>query len=152
MDVDETAEGERHARGAVAYICAQFPELAALLPDRFGLFSRGFSVGDGVSTHPDAVDRSWLSYWGGAPFLKDPAVPEDFFAAGIKNAGGSEYLFAMWRIGGRRFWFMDQYVVFQSDAGNVSQANTRARFQRVLAAWREESGSAAWSGDRKVMR
>jgi hypothetical protein len=144
MDRSELPERERHARGAQEYIEREFPRLHERLPTDLPLFSSGFGAGDGVCTHPELMSRDWLAYWGG-PAFRAASVPDGFVAAGIKNSGGSEYVFAMWRHGGRVLWFQDQYVNFHG--GAASQDRTRARLDAALARWDSSSGDVVVSGD-----
>ncbi|MDQ5871645.1 MAG: hypothetical protein M3547_05505 [Acidobacteriota bacterium] len=53
-------------------------------------------------------------------------------AIGLKNAGDSEHVFAMWRQGGRRFWFQDQYVAFFAPDPSIAWPHTRKRFEEAL--------------------
>lgn len=144
MERDELANREHHANGALSYIAREFPRLHERLPEGMKLFSHGFGRGDGACSHPERMASDWLDYWGGGAF-RDSTVPDGFVAAGVKNSGGSEYLFAMWRQGGRSFWFQDQYVNFHG--GEASQERTRARLGAALAAWESSTDDVIMSGD-----
>lgn len=102
-------------RGAAAeeFLRQKFPAVVPYFPAATAPFSRGFGSGDGCSTHPALVDERWMTHRGGGAFEEARAsIPDGFFAAGVKNAGGSEYVFAMWKRDGRLFWFQQQYVNF----------------------------------------
>ena len=147
MERSELAEREDHARGALRYIEREFPRLHECLSGDLQLFSAGFGGGDGACTHPGLMSRDWLGYWGG-PAFRASDVPDGFIAAGVKNSGGSECLFAMWRKDGRSFWFQDQYVNFHG--GSASLDGTRGRLDAALARWVSSSGDVVLSGERDM--
>ncbi len=137
---------EKLVAGAIAYLRTELPELVDVLPPEAQPFSRGFGQGDGLATHPNLVSTSWLTFRGGQAFLCDQSVPDGFMAVGVKNAGDSENAFAMWRKGGRRFWFQDRYVDLMVRGGcRIKQV--RNRFLETLRRWETTSGDVAQSGD-----
>lgn len=132
--------------GALAYLRKELPELADVLPPEAQPFSRGFGQGDGLATHPKLVSASWLAFRGGQAFLCDERVPDGFMAVGLKNGGDSEYAFAIWRKGDRRFWFQDRYVNLMV-RGGYRIKKVRNRFSQALRRWEMTSGDVALSGD-----
>lgn len=128
-EADETGRGA----AAEAFLRRKFPAVLAYFPAATAPFSRGFGAGDGCSTHPALVQTGWMTRRGGGAFEAARAsIPEGFFAAGVKNAGGSEYVFAMWKRGGRLFWFQQQYVNFH--VGEAYEA-VRASLAAALEQW-----------------
>ncbi len=143
---DWLPEREEMIPGALAYLRKQLPELADVLPPEAQPFSRGFGQRDGLATHPKLVSASWLTFRGGQAFLCDERVPGGFMAVGLKNGGDSEYAFAMWRKGDRRFWFQDRYVNLMVRGGcRIKQV--RNLFSEALRRWETTSGDVAQSGD-----
>ena len=143
----ELAEQLERAIAALRYIHREFPAIPPRLPSELRLFSRGFGRGDGACTHPDLLDDSWLLYWGGTSFAAAD-VPEGFAAAGIKNGGGSEYVFVMWRRGGRTLWFQDQFANLQ--AGSYQDA-TRTRLAALFRRWDETTADILQSGTHDLL-
>jgi hypothetical protein len=144
----DLAEQLERAIGSVRYVHQEFPIIAARLPPDLKLFSRGFGVGDGACTHPDLLDDGWLAYWGGRRFAAAD-VPDGFTAAGTKNAGGSEYVFVMWRRGDRTLWFQDQYVNFH--VGGYQDA-TRQRLADLFLLWDQGTSDIIQSGTRDLSK
>jgi hypothetical protein len=129
---DLLKERKGFALGSLDYIRQEFPALADRTPAKLKPFSRGFGVGDGMATHPAVVKDDWLYYRGGEAFALDEGVSDGFHCFGLKNAGGSEYVFAMWRRGRRRFWFQAQYVNFH--VGNYYE-EVREQIAHALRLW-----------------
>lgn len=132
----------------VRFIVANWPEVSRYIPQEAVPLRRGFGVGDGICSRPDIASDAWVRSSGGADFLERPDVPEGFFWLGVQNRGGSEYLFLMWRRGGRGFWFYDQYVVLMSGNSAESYSRTANRLRRALAAWENGHGDVIVSGIR----
>jgi len=141
---NETNE-ERRSRDVFAYCLAHWPALGRYVPVEALALARRIAGSDGVCTHADAAAPDFVNSRGFEKFLSDLPVPDGFFWAGIQNRGGSEYVFAMWRVGTRRFWFYDQYVVYmcQSDA---SHELTATHLAEALGRWDTGTEDVAFSG------
>lgn len=128
------------------YIWENWPEIRAFVPtEKCFVTDRYPRLADGICTHPQKADYSWVHSRGGELFTTGPTPPNNFFWLGIQIGGASEYLFLMWYRDRRRFHFYDSYVEFygQSDA---SVELTRERLHLALLRWRFLKGDVVFSG------
>jgi serine/threonine protein phosphatase PrpC len=115
---------------AMDFIARHWPELLARVPEGAAQAPMTWP-GEAVCTRLDAWDPEWVHSRGGRAFVLDPRVPDGFFACGLQYRG-SEYLFAMWREGARRFAFHDQYL---QSMGADAKALVARRLRSALQLW-----------------
>lgn len=92
-----------------AFVRRHFPELIWVEPAHCSGFKIETQAFEGWCTHVAVLDYDWLTGYGIASFLYDPAIPEDFFACGIQGAM-DEKVFALCRDKDRRFFFRDKFL------------------------------------------
>lgn len=130
-------------RRAVRFALARFPALLDEVPLTMCSFAHGFGRGNGCCTHPELLAPEWLLSRGGRLFFEArDRLPDGFCAVGTRNAGGSEYLFAMWKSADRLFSFHAQYVNFQ--VGDHYE-EVGATLGSCLAAWHQGAAHVIWS-------
>jgi len=89
------------------------------------------------SSHDLPTLGDWLSSSGFPQFIKDPNVPDGFFACGIHSPAVSESLLVMWKEKDRYFWLYDMYVLYIAENSGLSVAATRNNLNLALARWNE---------------
>ncbi|MCX5658354.1 MAG: hypothetical protein NTW19_01365 [Planctomycetota bacterium] len=136
-----TERDESLVTPAVAFVKQYFPQLAGRIPPEAKPLSLGYGVFYGLSTHMHQTKKEWFRKQAARPFNEDPDVPDGFFIAGIQSRGGSEALVAMWKSKGRCFFFLETYIYFYTDAGDLAtQVNTE--LCRAIAAWEENASES----------
>jgi hypothetical protein len=117
----------------MSLIADSFPELHERIPYNTTLLDLGFGVFYGVCTHPNPA-KNWFYSNNNDEFPIAADVPDGFFAAGIQDRGSSEWLVVAWQTAGRRFWFRDLYVYYNSDC-DASVERTRRKLHDALQRW-----------------
>ena len=79
----------------------------------------------------------WLSSSGFPRFIKDPNVPDGFFACGIHSPAVSESLLVMWKEKDRYFCLYDMYVLYIAENSGLSVAATRNNLDQAITLWNE---------------
>ncbi|HPA19522.1 MAG TPA: hypothetical protein PLU30_17375 [Verrucomicrobiae bacterium] len=98
----------------------------------------------GLCTHPDAVDQYWVHSRGGKRFITSGQPPDGFRWFGLYLGGNNEYIFLMWSVGGRRFWFYCCYAQVLSEDGNL-WGPTLDTLDEALRRWDRENGDVVFS-------
>ncbi len=127
------------------YIDSNWPQIQSRIIAGIKPFDNGFGIGTGLCTHPELIGERWISSIGSKLFA-ETTLPEGFQCLGLQNRGGSEYLFMMWFINGRRFWFYDQYVVFVGEGFPASKERTSKRLDAALERWDATVRDVLYSG------
>jgi hypothetical protein len=141
MSSDKSPKINEH----IMFIYKHWRRIFDYAPDSIYIFNLAPGRIEGLCTHLDNIDYSWIHSRGGKSF-KDADVPESFFWVGIQNRGGSEYLFLMWNRDGRKFWFYDQYVVFMPGRPDTTKKNTRIKLDFALKKWDSSKDDVIFSG------
>ncbi len=127
------------------FIRLHWPVLTARLPEKFSFFQgKADGVVEGFCA-PELWPNRWIHSRGGSLFASDQTVPERYSACGIQGRGGSEYVFAFWREGARRFSFYDQYVVHGLKEAASCQ-KTAERLEAALVRWKRGDPLVVFSG------
>jgi hypothetical protein len=102
------------------------------------------------TNHPEVDAWQWVVAEGGQKYIEAAGVPEDHFAAGTVYAEGCYYLYAMWRSGGRRFWFYDRFVLYDPPP-DVEESPTRTaeNLARALRRW-DEGAETVLTGPKEL--
>lgn len=88
----------------------------------------------------------WTYTRGGSNFLCED-VPNPYVACLGHNRGNVEFLMVMWRQGSRRFWFCDQFVVFQGgESGDFLKSHVSLRLNEALDRWDQGCDTVIYSG------
>ncbi len=126
------------------YVFCNWPQLKSYILFGPSKFDHGFGRGTGLCSHPELIDECWVSSYGSKAF-EEAVLPEGFYCVGIQNRGGSEYLFVIWYLNGRKFWFYDQYMVFVASS-EASVKRTRVRLKKALKRWKKTNEYVLYSG------
>ena len=137
-ELDDHVDRHHHALATVTFLHGNFPTLARHIPLDAQPFSRGYGVGDGMSTHPAIVSSRWLVSNKGTEFTRDRTVPDGFVAIGIKYTGAAEYVFAMLRLGENCLWLRAKHVDYNTAESNYEEA--RRDIDAALLEWPATSG------------
>jgi hypothetical protein len=117
------------------WIEGRFPQLTNRIPSHPVYMEFGSSRM--FSSHDLRSLGNWLSSSGFPRFIRDPDVPDGFFACGISSPAVSESLHVLWKEGDRYFWLYDQYALYVVENSGVSISETRKNMDMALAKWNE---------------
>jgi len=98
----------------------------------------------GLCTH-EAVDKYWVHSRGGKRFITTGQPPDGFRWFGLYLGGNNEYIFLMWSVGGRRFWFYSCYAQVLSEHGDL-WGPTLKNLDKALERWDKGNGDVIFSG------
>ncbi len=132
-------DAETHVRG---FIDKNWPELYELIPADASFHEE--SRWAAFHTHGLQPEK-WVHSRSGKWFAADESVPDGYFACGLQNGGGSEYLFVLWEKDGRRFAFYEQYVVYMVKEG-ASVEKTAVALKEAMNAWEQGGDIVVFSG------
>lgn len=113
MTEEEQADWETRLHGtAIAELVSLTSEIGAGLPLtllELDPYPAGYYT-IGVCTHADAVAKQYVGWNGALSLITNNSVPSGFKWIGELDRGLMQYLYAMWRVGDRWFWFRHPFL------------------------------------------
>ena len=124
------------------FLNTRWPALSPRIPE-------GVQFADAIRlkmlvTHTEPPLWQWIYTRGGTKFLT-AEIPDPYFACGCHSRGNAEWLLVMFREGGRRFWFYEQFVVIIGGESHVDRV--AAHLDAALSRW-DAGGKIVMYSDR----
>ena len=127
------------------FLFKRWPELRGRVPEDLSYYDRArLTV---LASDAEVPLWKWVYTRGGSRFLHSE-VPDPFFACVIQSRGNLEYLIVLWRVGNRRFWFCDEYVVYMGDESTKGLvARSSRRLKEALGRWDSGCTAVVFTGE-----